>query len=114
MKKYKHNRIVEISRMIEIEENIEIIAPLRLTKEEREYLEFAIKMPISEITAFIEFYDNSSPKYDELKFVSMLETRYDENRENIIKRIQQVRRIMKYQKEKEESKNFSKVLKKGE
>ena len=66
----------------------------------------------SEIKTFIEFYDNSSPKYDELKFMLMLMTRYDENRDNIIKRIKQVRRIMMYEEKLDESKNFSKILEK--
>lgn len=79
MKQNNYSKIVEPSRMIEIDENIEMIAPFSLMKEEKEYLEFAIKMPTSEIKTFIEFYDNSSPKYDELKFISMLETRYDES-----------------------------------
>ena len=112
MKKDEYNKIVKASRMIEIDQNIEMLSTFGLTSEEKEYFEFAIKMPTSEIKTFIEFYDNSQPKYDELKFVSMLMTRYSESHDNIIKRIQQVRRIMKYEEKLEESKKFSKILEK--
>ena len=112
MKKNKSNLILEVDRMMEIDENIEMFAQLSLTIKEKEYLEFAIKMPTSEVKTFIEFYDNSQPKYDEIKFISMLMTRYNENRDNIIKRIHQVRRIMKYEENLEESKHFSKILEK--
>ena len=112
MKKTNYNKILEPTRMIEIDKNIEMLTTLSLTKDEKEYLETAIKMPTSEIKTFIEFYDNSSPKYDELKFIRMLMTRYNETRQNIIKRIQQVRIIMKYEETLEEDKKLSKVLEK--
>lgn len=112
MRKTNYSKIVEPSRMIEIDESIELITTFGLTDVEKEYLNLAIKMPTSEIKTFIEFYDNSRPKYDEIKFVLMLETRYNESRENIIKRIQQVRRIMEYEKKLEENKNFFKLLEK--
>jgi len=98
--------------MLEIEGNILIGSNFNLSIGEFEYLKFATKMPLSEIKTFIEFYDNSNPKYDELKFVSMLMARYAESYENIIKRIHQVRRIIQYEKKLEESKNFSKILEK--
>jgi hypothetical protein len=112
MKKFDYSEVLKPSRMIEIDQNIEMLITFGLTGEEREYFEFAIKMPTSEIKTFIEFYDNSSPKYDELKFISMLMTRYNECRENIIKRIRQVRSVIKYEKQLEEAKNFSKILEK--
>lgn len=112
MKKYNYSKTIETNRMIEIDQNIEMLTTFGLSDIEREYLELAIKMPTSEIKTFIEFYDNSSPKYDELKFMLMLMTRYDENRDNIIKRIKQVRRIMMYEEKLDESKNFSKILEK--
>ena len=112
MKKIDYSEILEPSRMIEIDQNIEMLTTFSLTEKEREYFEFAIKMPTSEIKTFIEFYDDASPKYDELKFVSMLMSRYNETRENIIKRIRQVRKIIKYEKKLEESKNIFKILEK--
>lgn len=112
MKNQYYNKIIEPSRMIEIDKNIEILTTFGLPDVEREYIEFAIKMPTSEIRAFIEFYDTSSPKYDELKFILMLMTRYNESRENVIKRIHQVRKIIRYEKKLEESKAFSKILEK--
>lgn len=112
MRKYNCSKVIEPSRMIEIDQNIEMLTTFGLTDVEREYIEFTIKMPTSEMKAFIEFYDNSRPRYDEIKFISMLEDRYNESHENIIKRIRQVRRIMTYEKELKESKNFSKILQK--
>lgn len=109
MKKYK---IIKTSRMMEIEEMIPLGQNASLINEEREYLKLAIKMPFSEIRTFIEFYDSSSPKFDELKFVAMLETRYKETRENVIKRIRQVRKIIRYEKKLEENNSFSKILNK--
>lgn len=109
----KNNKIIiEPSRMIEMDKSIEMLVTLNLTYEENEYLKYAIKMPTSELKTFIDFYDNSSPKYDELNFILMLETRYNQNRESVIKRIGQVRSIMKYEKKIGESKKFSKILKK--
>lgn len=112
MKKYGYNETIEPIKMLEIDQNIELLTTFNLTNIEMEYLEFAIKMPTSEIKTFIEFYDNSDSRYDELKFISMLMTRYSETSDNIIKRIGQVRRLIKYEKQLEESKNFSKILKK--
>lgn len=108
----KVSRTIDASRMIEIEENIQLGQRFSLTSLEKEYLEFAMKMPLSEIKTFLEFYDNSRPKYDEIKFVSMLKIRYNETYETVIKRIRQVRRIMKYEKELQEMKTFSKTLNK--
>ena len=108
----KNNETIDPIKMLEIDKNLELISSFNLTDIEREYLEFSIKMPTSEVKIFLEFYDNSSPKYDELKFISLLMTKYSESRENIVKRIRQVRNIMNYEKKLEESKNFSKVLEK--
>ena len=108
----KNNETIDPIKMLEIDKNLELISSFNLTDIEREYLEFSIKMPTSEVKIFLEFYDNSSPKYDELKFISLLMTKYSESRENIVKRIRQVRNVMNYEKKLEESKNFSKVLEK--
>lgn len=112
MKTYKTINTIKISRMIEIEEMISLGQNASLINEEREYLEFAIRMPFSEMKTFIEFYDSSHPKLDEIKFISILKTRYKESQENVIKRIRQVRRIMEYEKKLEESNSFSKILNK--
>lgn len=98
MKTYKPINTIKISRMIEIEEMIPLGQNASLINEEREYLEFAIRMPLSEMKTFIEFYNSSYPKFDEIKFISILKTRYKESPENVIKRIRQVRKIMEYEK----------------
>lgn len=56
-------------------------------------------MPIEQISRAIKMYDSSSPKLDAVKFVDDLCERYGVDRETIVKRIQNVRRINKYLKE---------------
>lgn len=70
------------------------------TIEESEYLYEVYLMPIEEISKEIKRYDSSIPKLDELKFVNELCKRYNVDRKAIIKRIQNVRRINRYLKEK--------------
>jgi len=65
---------------------------------ELEYLKLAIQMPIEQIKEFLNLYDSSSPKLDELKFIKNLKEKYSQSRKNVIKRIRQVRKIMNYEK----------------
>lgn len=82
--------------MLEIEK-LKFCNYVDLKDEELEYLKFSIKMPLEEIREFLNLYDNSSPKLDEVKFIINLQNKYLETRENIIKRIRQVRYITKYE-----------------
>lgn len=63
------------------------------------YILEAYQMPIEQISRAIKMYDSSSPKLDAVKFVDDLCERYGVDRETIVKRIQNVRRINKYLKE---------------
>lgn len=68
-------------------------------------IDLAHIMPFDEIHAAIIEYDNSSPKMDELKFVSDLCKKYDVRRSDVIDRIQYVRRILKRRREEAENAN---------
>lgn len=61
----------------------------------KQALELAFVMPLGEMTKAIGEYDESSPKMDELKFVSDLAKKYNVERGQVITRIQHVRRINK-------------------
>lgn len=65
-----------------------------------EYLNYVSSIPFLEIERDLIRYDNSSPKLDELKFVSDLMNKYNVDRTTIIARIRQIRRINKYIKDK--------------
>lgn len=64
------------------------------------YILEAYQMPIEQISRAIKMYDSSSPKLDAVKFVDDLCERYGVDRETIVKRIQNVRRINRYLREK--------------
>lgn len=53
-------------------------------------------MPYQEILDAIKWYDSKMPYIDELKLVQDLSQKYNVEREDIIKRIQDVRTINKY------------------
>ena len=61
-----------------------------------EYLELATVMPYNEILIAINEYDKSNPKMDELIFIKNLADKYKQSHENVIKRIQHVRRLEKH------------------
>lgn len=67
---------------------------------EMEYLNYVSSIPFLDIERDLIRYDNSSPKLDELKFVSDLMNKYNVDRTTIITRIRQIRRINKYIKDK--------------
>lgn len=73
------------------------------TIEESEYLFEVYQMPIEEISKEIKRYDSSYPRLDELKFVNDLCKRYNVERRTIVKRIQNVRRVNRYLKEKDKT-----------
>jgi len=77
----------------------EMISEIR-TIEESEYLYEAYLMPIEEIYKEIKRYDNSCPMLDAVKFVDNLKERYHVDRKTVVKRIQNVRRINRYIREK--------------
>lgn len=66
---------------------------------EKKAFALAVFMPIEEITAAINQYDESSPKLDELKFVKKLSEKYQVTNYDVILRIQYVRRINKNRKD---------------
>ena len=53
-------------------------------------------MPLDEISEFIELYDNSRPRIDELKFVSDLCAKYNTDSKTLTKRVREVRRINRF------------------
>ena len=84
---------IDVMRMLDIEVgNIYDDMP----KEDFDYLDLSLKMPLKEIQDVIIFYDQSKPKYDELKLIENLKNKYQVERKDVIKRIKQVRKIMKY------------------
>ena len=103
--KITNNKKIDVKRMLEIEKN-KFCNNIDLEVEELEYLKLAIKMPLDEISELLNLYDNSSPKMDEVKFIVNLQNKYAEPRENVIKRIRQVRHITKYKEGLKEAKKL--------
>lgn len=88
---------ISIEKMLELEGCKKNTIPLTNNIEELKYWIYSIKMPYEKIVKDIIRYDNSSPKMDELKFINDLQIKYNQSKENIILRIQQVRKIMQYE-----------------
>ena len=100
---------LKIERQIEIEESLEELKNLSVTNlinkgytpEELLFLCRAIRIPLNEITEYIEIYDNSRPRVDELNFVKVLCEKYQTDQATLTARIGEVRRINKFRKENE-------------
>ena len=96
----KHRQEIAVIRKVEIEfelnqkEDIELNNKLSIP--ELVYYIEAIKMPYQEILDAIKLYDSKKPYADELKLVQDLSQKYNVEREDIIKRIQDVRILNKY------------------
>ena len=80
-----------VQNTMTLEELIEIL--WKFSKEEREYIVMAKKMPKKEIEQAIEYYDSYKglKHLDEIKFVNDLAKKYLTDDQTIIKRIKQVR-----------------------
>lgn len=94
----------EFAKLLNLFENrdkalTDMILKIR-TIEESEYLYETYLMPIEEISKEIKRYDSSHPKLDEIRFVNELCKKYDVDRKTVVKRIQNVRRINRYIREK--------------
>lgn len=72
-----------------------------LAEKQKEYVDFALKMPYDEINKRIKRYEASNPKEDQLKMISELSNIYGCNKKDVIKRIQQVLKISIYREIKE-------------
>ena len=102
-------RRLEIERKLEIEKNIEVLKNMSVTDlinegydfEELSFLCRATRMPLGEIAEYIEIYDNSKPRIDELKFIKDLCEKYQTDQATLTARIREVRRINKFRKENE-------------
>lgn len=62
-------------------------------EQEINYLTAAYSMPRAEIAKRIKEYDESSPKMDEMKFVSDMAKKYRRSSKSVIRRIQEVRSL---------------------
>lgn len=69
-----------------------------LSEKQKEYVNFALKMPYDKINERIEKYEASNPKEDQLKMISELSNLYGCDKKDVVKRIQQVLKISIYQK----------------
>ena len=86
---------LKIERQIEIEESLEELKNLSVTNlinkgytpEELLFLCRAIRIPLNEITEYIEIYDNSRPRVDELNFVKVLCEKYQIGRASCRERV---------------------------
>lgn len=103
--KIRNNKKLDVKRMFEIEK-LRSCNYIDLHGAELEYLNFALKMPVEEIKEFLNLYDTASPKLDEVKLIISLQNKYLETRENVIKRIRQVRYITKYEEGLKDAKNI--------
>lgn len=110
------NRSIELETWIKenelkimtIEEAIKLLS--NFSEEERNYIFNAKKLPIEEIAEAIKWYDNYNflQKPDELLFVNNLFRKYRVDKNTIIRRIQEVRRIMNAEKSKVKAKKRKK------
>ena len=78
----------------------EIVAKTEEPTKKLMYIYEAYQMPIDEISKEIKKYDSSSPKLDAVKFVDDICERYNVDRKIVVQRIQNVRKINKYIREK--------------
>lgn len=96
----KQRQEISVERKLEIElelkqkEDIELNTKLSIS--EIVYYIEAIKMPYQEILDAIKWYDSKKLYVDELKLVQDLSQKYNVERDDIINRIQDVRRINNY------------------
>lgn len=65
-------------------------------EEESNYLVDAFFMPYQEVRTALVRYDNSHPKMDELIFLADLQSRFSQNSNDVLRRIREVRRIVRY------------------
>jgi len=63
------------------------------TEIDKEYLIKALYMPIQELSEILDIYDKVKPKMDELKLIYTLSNYYNIDRNQIIKRLHEVRQI---------------------
>lgn len=95
---------IEIKRKLEIEDKLEELkiksivdlANEGYSLEELNYILRAILMPLNEMSEYIEIYDTSRPRIDELEFVCKLCSKYQTDSKTLISRIREVRRINNY------------------
>ena len=95
---------MKAKRMLELEliENefyfgeVDYLKSIGFNDEDIIYMNMAHYLPYSEIIEELEVYDKSNSKMDELKFINNLCKKYNVEREIIIKRIRQVRKIYNY------------------
>lgn len=59
------------------------------------YMTAAYSMPSEQIKSELYKYDHSSPKMDEILFLRMLQTRYEQSETAVIRRIREVRKLSK-------------------
>ena len=96
----KQRQEISVERKLEIElelkqkEDIELNTKLSIS--EIVYYIEAIKMPYQEILDAIKWYDSKKAYVDELELVQHLSQKYNVERDDIINRIQDVRRINNY------------------
>ena len=60
-------------------------------------IDLALDMPRKEIETAIKEYDNAKPKMDAVKFVDSLAEKYGIDRDLVVKRIQHVRMLIKFE-----------------
>ena len=80
-----------------------------LSLDDWRYFDEASIMPIEEINKALDFYDKSSPKLDEIKFIAELADRYNVTTYQIIDRIKDIKKINNY-KEKDNENILSKIF----
>lgn len=81
--------------MIELEGLLDINCKF-LTTEEQQFIYRAKKFKYEDVVSFINMYNTSSPKPDELKLVAELATEKQMLPNDILKRIREVKRIKRY------------------
>ena len=59
------------------------------------YITAAYIMPFEQIMKELHHYDDSTPKMDEIEFIRTLQTRYEQSETAVIRRIREVRKLIK-------------------
>ncbi|MBE6139362.1 MAG: hypothetical protein E7174_02525 [Firmicutes bacterium] len=94
---------IDVEKMIELEKHPKDKTLLTDKSHEFIYWLMSLQMPFEEIKQDLIEYDNPSLTIDEQDFISYLRIKYEQPKDRILLRIEQVRKIMEYEKELEEN-----------
>ena len=113
--------IMKVEKMLQLEKSLfdmdafdieMMVASGSLNAADCDYLTLALKLPWRQISRKLKMYDDSLPKMDELRFVKDLCEEYQVERNVLIERIHQVRKLDLLVEKSKEKKNNTNLVKK--